>query len=510
MPVSRRLFLRGLVVLAGSAALAPTVSACGSGQPTPRGYDAEPRPLPIPPLEEGTVSGGTRTFSLVPQAGQAEILPGTTTSTWGFNGELLGPTLRMRRGEDVRIDVTNELPEMTTVHFHGMKLPARADGGPHSPIEPGDTWSPEFTVDQPAATNWYHPHPHGQTGLHCYRGLAGMVLIDDDLTTSLNLPREYGVDDIPVVIMDHKYTEDGQLDETFDDTLGLMGDTPVVNGITNAELTATTRRVRLRILNGANMRFYHLALSDNRPFQVIATDSGLLEKSVEVDSVLLSPSERIEILLDLEPGEDLKLQSQPLDSNFALPDDGGDKAPDFGFQHAFDLLHITGPADDAPALDDPPAELDPAAAAQPSTDGLTEREFRLNTFEINGQTMDMQRVDVTIDHSDPEIWVVTNENSDWPHNFHIHNARFRVLELAPNPGEEIVTYGWKDTVALPPTSTARLLVEFGHHPDPTMPYMYHCHMLWHEDQGMMGQFVIVKPGETAALKPGGGHEPGNQ
>lgn len=507
MPVSRRLFLRGLVVLAGAATLGPTLAACGTDQPNPRGYDADPRPLPIPPLDEGSLIDGRRIFSLTTQPGQSEILPGVSTDTWGFNGNFLGPALRVRRGDDVRVDISNELDEMTTIHWHGMKLPAWADGGPHSPIEPGESWSPEFRVDQPAATNWYHPHPHMRTGIHCYRGLVGLLLIDDDVSAELDLPREYGVDDIPVIITDHKFTEDGQLDETFDDTLGLMGDTPTVNGITNAAFGATTRRVRFRVLNGANMRFYNVAFSDNRPFSIIATDSGLLSAPVEVEYALLGPAERVEIVVDLEPGEKVTLQSQPLDGNFGIPEDGGDDAPDFGFQHSFDLLQITGPGEDAvepPAL---PTQLDPAAAAQPDTEGLVEREFLLNTFQINGRSMDMNRVDVTIDHSEPEIWVATNENPDWPHNFHIHNSRFRVLSVDGGDVAQVGTFGWKDTVALPPGATARLLVEFGQHPDPTVPYMFHCHMLWHEDQGMMGQFVMVEPGDSADLKPMSGHNP---
>ncbi|AWB82253.1 copper oxidase [Corynebacterium yudongzhengii] len=504
--MSRRGFLKAATVMALAAATGPVLAACGTSQPQPRGYDGEPRPLPIPPLDEGKLVDGHRHFTLTTQAGSAEILPGTTTSTWGFNGDFLGPTLRMHRGDDVEVDITNELDEMTTIHWHGMKLPAWADGGPHSPIEPGETWSPRFGVDQPAATLWYHPHPHGRTRLHCYRGLAGLLLIDDDVSDNLDLPHEYGVDDIPVVIMDHKFTDDGELDETLDDDLGLMGDTPVVNGITNARFDAETSRVRFRIVNGANMRFYNLALSDERAFSVVATDSGLLSEPHEVTHALIGPGERLEIVVDLEPEEEISLVSLPLEGNFGIPEDN-DEAPDFGFQHEFEFLQITGPAEGTPASAALPAELDPAAAEQPNLDGVIEREFALNTFEINGETMDMERVDVTIDHQDPEVWIVTNENPDWPHNFHIHNSRFRVLSIDNNEVEEIGTYGWKDTVSLPPGATARLAVEFGYYPDPTVPYMYHCHMLWHEDNGMMGQFVIVEPGEEAALEPMSGHGP---
>ncbi|MBM7093806.1 multicopper oxidase domain-containing protein, partial [Streptomyces sp. S12] len=137
--------------------------------------------LAIPPLAESTVEqDGTRVFSLRMQAGETEFRDGVRTPTWGFNGTYLGPTLRAKRGEKVRVRITNELGEASTVHWHGMHLPARMDGGPHQMIAPGGTWTPHWTVDQPAATLWYHPHPHGKTEEHVRRGLAGLFLLDDD------------------------------------------------------------------------------------------------------------------------------------------------------------------------------------------------------------------------------------------------------------------------------------------------------------------------------------------
>lgn len=481
MTISRRTFFRGAVLLASVAGL----SACSNN--TPQGYDGEPRALPIPPLLEGEMKDGVREFNLDMRTGHSEILPGNPdTRTWGFNGDFLGPTLRVNDGEQVRMHVRNDLPEMTTVHWHGMKLPALADGGPHSPIDPGETWSPSWTVDQPQATCWYHPHPHGVTGLHCYRGLAGVFIVADD--NDAELPCEYGVDDIPVVITDAKFTDDGQLDNRVDPTLGLLGNTPLVNGITNARWEGDTGLVRLRVVNSANMRFWNLALSNEAPLQVVATDSGLLDEPVTVDTVLLSPGERVELLVELPADDDVILQSVPVEGNFGLPEDD---EVDFGFQDSYDLLQLRGNG----AGGTVPATL--VDADVPSAEGLKEREFVLNTFMINGEYMDMARVDEVIDSRDPEIWTVTNENSDWPHNFHIHDARFRVLEF---DGGEVPTVGWKDTVALPPKSKAKLLVEFGYHPDPTVSYMFHCHMLLHEDEGMMGQFVVVEPGEKPDVR----------
>ncbi|KQB83615.1 Multicopper oxidase mco [Corynebacterium oculi] len=499
--MERRTFLRGAGLTMLTLAAAPVLHACSTGQPTPRGYSGQARPLPIPQLAQGELIDAVRTFDLRAGAVDAQILPDTTTPAWGFNGGHLGPTLRLRRGEDVRMNVHNGLDEMTTLHWHGMKLPAIADGGPHQPIEPGQTWTPQWRVEQPAATLWYHPHPHERTALHSYRGLAGMILIEDEASDSLALPSEYGVDDIPLAIMDQKFDEDGRLDEVSDPDLGLKGDTPTVNGITHAYFDATTSTLRLRLLNAATMRFYRLGFSDERPFRVVATDSGFLPEPIEATHLPISPGERAEIVVNLEAGETVTLTSTPFPDNFGVPED--EYSLDFGLQDSFDLLEIRA-ADRLASGAAVPDVLAPDAAREVAVNGAVEREFVLNTFQINGQSMDMNRVDVTIDHDRPEIWTVTNENADWIHNFHIHDATFKVLSL-DGTDVEVFTSGWKDTVALPPGATARLAVEFGHYPDPHWAYMYHCHMLLHEDSGMMGQFVIVPPGERAALAMGHGH-----
>ena len=169
--------------------------------------------LEIPPLlEPGTDRSGRKVFDLRLQRGTTELLTGKPTETWGANGSHLGPTLRASRGDRVTVNVTNDLPETTTIHWHGMHLPAAADGGPHQPIRPGMTWSPTWTIDQPAATLWYHPHPHGATEDHMYRGLAGLFLLDDPEARSLPLPSRYGIDDIPVILQDKRFDTDGSLD----------------------------------------------------------------------------------------------------------------------------------------------------------------------------------------------------------------------------------------------------------------------------------------------------------
>ncbi|UQS23733.1 multicopper oxidase domain-containing protein [Amycolatopsis thermalba] len=249
-----------------------------------------------------------RRFDLAMRTGTTQILPGKQTPTWGFNGTFLGPTLRAARGDVVQMAVRNELPETSTVHWHGMRLPAAMDGGPHQPIEPGALWSPRWTIDQPAATSWYHPHPHGATARHVYRGLAGMFIVDDE--TDPGLPSDYGVDDIPLILQDKNFAEDGSFDgDPLDGTFGILGDHVLVNGTYGPVLQVTTERVRFRVLNGSNARMYTLGFGDRRRFHVVATDGGLLGAPVEVEQFSLTPGERAEIVVAFAPGEQVVLRN---------------------------------------------------------------------------------------------------------------------------------------------------------------------------------------------------------
>ncbi|WP_342319400.1 multicopper oxidase family protein [Corynebacterium mayonis] len=496
MSLTRRTFFKGMLI-----ATAAAVAACTPnhgpipGQATPAGADAEPRELPIPPLYEGELRGDTRVFKLTAQSGQFEIVPGQKTKTWGFNGAWLGPTLYMRRGEKIDMTVHNELDEPTVVHWHGLHLPAAADGGPALVFDPGQSWNPTWRVEQAAATCWYHPHPHGVSALHAYRGLAGGIIVADEASDATALPKNYGVNDIPVIITDAKFTS-GQLDETIDPTYGLLGTTPLINGITKPYFQAEEGQVRFRLVNGATMRFHHLSFGV--PMQVVATDQGLLEEPVEADAILLSPGERAEIILNLEKDKTYTLRSIGVADNGGL--EKGATADGFGLRERFDLLEVRGPAGEVkePVQLGKLVEVDNLDPA-----GAVEREFRLNGFQINEQTMDMDRVDFIVERNSPEIWSITNENPDWPHNFHIHNARFQVMEV--HNGNIEFTQGWHDTINVPPLSTVKLLVDIGWYPDPTLAYMYHCHMLFHEDQGMMGQFVVAAPGDEVNLKFAGEH-----
>ena len=445
--------------------------------------------LTIPPLLEGRRDGDDVTvFDLRLQTGTSELLPGKTTETWGINGPYLGPTLRVASGDRVRMNVRNDLPEPTTVHWHGMHLPAAADGGPHQPIPPGSTWAPGWTVDQPAATLWYHPHPHPDSDEQIYRGVAGMIVVDDPEADRLSLPSSYGVDDVPLILQDKNFHDDGGLDfsKGLISPTGILGEDILVNGTYAPHFDVGAELTRLRLLNASNARVYEIGLGDGRPFDLIATGGGLLEAPVPLERLPLSPGERAEIVVGLAPGERVLVRSFEPDLGTNVWDGRFSGADD-----SFDLLELRAAARLRPS---PPL---PSQLAPPEPVGTPvsgpDRSFELGgQGSINDREFDLDRVDLEVPVAGTELWEVRNA-SGTPHNFHVHGVRFRVLdyggETAPAP-----LAGWKDTVYVPPDETVRFMVELGNYADPDVPYMFHCHVLQHQDRGMMGQFVVVDEG----------------
>jgi suppressor of ftsI len=458
-------------------------------------------------LEPGRSADGRRHYPLTLAAGTSALLPGRRTPTWGANGSYLAPTLRARRGDHMAVSVRNKLPEATTLHWHGMLLPAAMDGGPHQMIEPGAEWRPHWTVRQPAATLWYHPHPHGSTGSHVYRGVAGLIILDDEHSERADLPREYGVDDVPLVIQDKNFHDDGTLDFTETrlaesvagaDNVGVLGDTILVNGTYDPHFTVTTRRVRFRLLNGSNARVYWLGLTDGRTFHLVATDNGLLARPRAMDRLLLAPGERAEIVVEFTPGDEVVLRSFDPSLDLGFPTErfmGGDDT--------FDIIALRADRRlrPSPAL---PTRVDGAPAPVEAPAGAHRRHFEFTGLQINGETMDMNRIDEVIPAGATEIWEI-ERGDEWIHVFHVHGATFQVLDVN---GERPPPYvrGPKDTVYLHEFGTTRLAVRFDTLTDARVPYMYHCHVLRHEDEGMMGQFTVVEPGteDTAPRTLDGG------
>lgn len=488
--ISRRRFLRWTGATAGVGALAAAGGGAWFGMTY---FNAKintigkvdfNRTLGIPPLAQSRVEDGIRTFELTMQRGEVDLGQGRLTRTWGINGPHLAPTIRAVRGERVEVRVINDLDETSTLHWHGMHLPAEMDGGPHQAITAGQTWTPAWLIDQPAASLWYHPHPHGATARHVYRGLVGMFIIDDDEAAGLALPHDYGIDDIPLIVQDRKFNGDGSLDESSSvwQSDGVIGDTILVNGTPGPYFEVTTQTVRLRILNGSNTRPYNFAFEDQRTFFAIGTDGGLLESPAALNEVQLSPGERIEIIVAFTSGERVRLQSGPSDTRNRLA--GGADSLDIVEFRAGDRL---GGASRVPDRLVAIPRIEESSATRT-------RDFELAGFAINGEVMDMARIDDVVTLDDTEIWNVTSLDG-MTHNFHIHDVQFQILDI---DGREPPPHlrGWKDTIWLPQGERFRLIMTFTDYASDEWPYMYHCHILRHEDQGLMGQFLVVEPGES--------------
>ncbi|MGM0523771.1 MAG: multicopper oxidase family protein [Bacillota bacterium] len=432
--------------------------------------------LPIPPLIEDTDPSENKTaFEITAEASSRAFVDGVETDTLGYNGDYLGPTIKVRRGEEVSATITNEMEDLTTIHWHGLEVDAEDDGGPHSGILPGASWNPEFTIDQPAATLWYHPHPEKDTGRQVYNGLAGMFIIEDDVTDQLPLPKDYGENDIPLIIQDKRFDQNGNFkyDLQMPDIMtGLMGDTMLVNGAVAPELDTEQGLMRFRILNGSNARVFELELNNHQSFYQIASDGGLLEQPVEMNRLVLGPAERAEIVIDfsdVDMGESRQLMNEAVPfMTFNV-----NKEPTPGIELPDQLTTIE--------------EI-------PTSESVTTREFVFQgmgpSVNINGKQFDMDRIDEVVELNTTEIWEVTNDSGmgmmgGTVHPFHAHGVQFQIISRDGNPPPPNET-GWKDTFIVYPGETVRAIARFKHEG----VFMYHCHILEHEDAGMMGQFDV--------------------
>jgi len=508
--LSRRRTLQLLGSASASFAAGP-LSACeerNAALPT-SSYRLEDRQrLTIPPLYSGAQRNGERVFDLNVQRGKTSFFDGLSTSTIGVNQSYLGPTLEMRRGDRVRMNVRNNMEEITTVHWHGFQLPAGADGGPHQPIRPGQTWSPSFVVRQRASLFWYHSHAHRRSGPQVYAGLAGAIYVRDDEEDSLNLPSDYGVDDVPLIVQDRSFADDGDFiysTSMHNRMMGMRGDTLLVNGAYDPVFEAASDLLRLRLLNGSNARFYEFAFEDGRAFDLIGSDGGLMQNPHRTNRIVLAPGERVQLIVDFADGRPTELRAESV-GNMGMMGGGrmmdsgrmgrrGGRDADMATGRNFRVLTIAPGASRRKA-----APLSDRLVDLPFPDrsiAVRQRRFILNMgmgmmggFTINGRSMDMQRIDERVPVNDWEIWQIENP-SMMAHPFHIHDTQFRILDRngrSPAPAEQ----GLKDTVIVNPGETVRVLLRFEDYTDPDMPYMYHCHILEHEDAGMMGQFVVTK------------------
>ncbi|NQV72469.1 multicopper oxidase domain-containing protein [bacterium] len=451
-----------------------------------------------------TLSGPIYNLNMAPSL--HSFYPDATTATLAFNGSYLGPTLILEKGSDVQMNVTNQIGEPTTVHWHGMHVAPKNDGGPHTVIADAATWSPSFTVLDRATTFWYHPHLHHKTNEHVYRGLAGMIIVRDAAEAALALPRTYGVDDIPVILQDRRFSPQRQF--VFNGGgIGESGNTIVVNGTVEPFLEVEAGIVRLRLLNGSNSRVYQLGLDNNASIFQIGSDGGLLPAPVELTRLRLAPGERAEVLLDLSSSNGQNRTLMSYSSELLRGEPGGvnlgpgGPPPGAGNIDGTDFQILEIRVSGSSSITSIPTSLIPLEPILESSATRT-RPMILNNvpgpqgaLAINSVELDLNVINEVVSLGDTEIWSVSNATGG-PHPFHIHDVQFQILDRngsAPPANEQ----GLKDVVLVYPGETVRFITTFEDFADPDTPYMYHCHFLGHEDGGMMGQFIVLDPNATA-------------
>jgi len=447
-------------------------------------------------------------FDLTLRKTTKQVRPGDPTVTYGYNdADFWGPTLIMTKGDFVQLNVKNELTEDTTTHWHGFHIPAEMDGGPHQTIEAGTVWSPSFEVKNNAGTYWYHPHLHESTAKQLTLGAGGFIIIQDEAEAALALPRSYGVDDIPIVLTSRRFLTNNQFDTNM--TISPYGDFMLTNGILNAQVTLPAGQfVRLRLLNAEIERAYNLGFADGRKFYVIANDGGLLNAPVAVTRAKLYVGERLEILVDLtgdKPGAQLDLQA--FNGGFSLGFPGGEPQQTglFGSllnNKTFNLLHIV--VGEAAAGGAVTALREKLAENTYWTDKdvTNRRTIRVvdrgpgTPFTFDGNAYDMDRIDQIVELDAVEAWTIVN-NRTFGHSFHIHDVQFKIVARSSGVVADY-EQGWKDTVSIPNNESVTIIAKFDDFADDKHPFMYHCHFSNHEDEGMMGQFLVVEKAKSSA------------
>ena len=467
--------MRTLSAAVGVLMVAALLAGCGAAAEQVLVDTPTAAPLAIPSLLEPQMENNVAHYRLTIGTSQHDYKLVTVTDTYSYNGaSVLGPTLRLRTGDSVTISVTNELDEATTTHWHGADVPAEDDVWPHSLIKPGETWVADFDVIQSAATLWYHPHAHGSTAEHVYRGAAGLIIIEDGNPAAAALPSAYGVDDIPVIIQDRDFTEEGQLDFVIDGgDNGNLYNTLTVNGTINPYVEVHEGLVRLRMLNGSQARIYRLGV-EGADMTKIASDGGYLAGPVALEQLVLAPGDRAEIIVNVG-AESASLVDGTLGRVLELRPNGSATG--------------TGMLPDELAAIERISELEITVDRTFNmSDFRNFREFGAS-WGINGVQFDMDRIDETVQLGATERWTLTSE--DGQHVFHPHQIQFQILSIngEPPPPKES---GCEDSVLVNDEREVVIAARFNTYAAGDTPYMFHCHILDHEDLGMMGQFLIVE------------------
>jgi FtsP/CotA-like multicopper oxidase with cupredoxin domain len=473
-------------------------------------------PLPIPPVLEGAH------LEIPIREAEAPIFPGPRTRLWTFGGSFPGPTIRRPAGHRTRVTFRHELPAKIgelTVHLHGGHNRSEFDGQPGgltashpksfycdvpqglSPrvsgndllLRPGQskTYVYDLTEEgrpERSAFQWYHDHRLDRTAPHAWKGLAGMWIVDDDFDASLPLPS--GDRDLALMIADRSFDSHNQLTDPFAGQRppadGILGRSVLVNGAFMPHHRVEARRYRLRLLNVSQFRAYDLFLSNGAPLVQIASDSGLMPRPVRRRSVLIGPAERVEVIVDFggSRGEAVELRSAP----------GSDQAGFGARTYVGAVMQFRVDGARLPDRTRVPRRLRPLPDWTRRAKRTPDRTWTIEvgglfktTWLINGRRYNPARADAFPVLGSTETWEIHNR-TDVAHVMHIHHNDWYLLSRdgrPPPPWEDCL----KETFFVYPGE--RILVA-GHFTDYIGKYVIHCHMLDHEDHGLMTQFEVVR------------------
>jgi FtsP/CotA-like multicopper oxidase with cupredoxin domain len=439
-------------------------------------------------------------INLAARIARVEIAPGQTVDAWTYDGGLPGPLIRLHVGDRLIVHFTNALPEPTTVHWHGLRVPLRMDGVPgvsQPPIKPGESFTYDFVVPD-AGLFWYHPHvmSAAQVGF----GLYGALLVDDP---------DDGVrvaDELVMVLSDLALNERGGLESpeaggSIANVFGREGTHVLLNGRKQSSLLVRSGAPqRWRIVNAAKSRYFNLDLG-GAVFRQIGGDGGLQEYAVERDMLLLAPGERADVIVTprLEVGESIVLRSVLVNRGM------------FTIEGRFpydELLTLTG-ANVSPYSGPAPSPARRAIEPLPLTGATTvELELALDQppdaapeYAIRGPLYSARHKALAARIGETQVWAVTNATK-WSHPLHLHGFFFQVLD---DNGAPVRPLAWKDTVDIPFEKTVRLAVRFDDREGVTGAWMLHCHILDHAEHGLMG-VVQVGPANAGAGPAEAGHD----
>ncbi|MFL6140700.1 MAG: multicopper oxidase family protein [Labedaea sp.] len=471
----RDLFKAGAVT--GAALLFPAqrlIAAAVGSEATVAPFSV---PMPIPPvLQPVRRTTTTDYYAITQREADVEIIPGTTTRVRTFNGSFPGPTINSLRGRQVVVTQTNGFSDPVSTHLHGGHVTPENDGYVLDLIQPGQSKQYTYPNTQAGATLWYHDHAHHTESEHVYRGQSGFYLIYDPKEFKLALP--WGVNDVPIMLRAVHLDDNAQLVYTPNDFRGR--NTILVNGKPQPYFKVGARKYRFRFLNSANDTAFKLSLVDGSAIVHVASDGGLLPAPVTTTNVDIFPGERVDAVIDFS--------RYPVGSSVVLQNEYGD-SDQTRLVMRFDIDHVEDDASRIPTAAELP-DMPPVPAPvvnRTVTLGIDPQTFM---FLLNGKPFDPNRVDFQVKQNVPEVWSITNLDTQFgiPHNLHLHLMQFQVLDrngVPPGPTEQ----GWKDTVKVWPGETVRIAVTFK---DYTGRYLFHCHLLDHSVGSMMAQLEITR------------------